>query len=78
MSSPRARITDPLGYARPFEVLAAAGTCILQAAGFEVLAYDADDSMKVRELGHLLEWDVEGEDLQKTLFATYTLLRRPL
>ncbi len=49
----------------------------VQAAGFEVVAYDADDSMKVRQLGHLLEWDIEGDDLQKTLFATYTLLRRP-
>ena len=51
---------------------------VLQAAGFEVLAYDADDSMKARQMGHLLEWDVEGDNLQKTLFATYTLLRRPV
>ncbi|MDP1826173.1 MAG: hypothetical protein Q8L48_23100 [Archangium sp.] len=51
---------------------------VLQAAGFEVLAYDADDSTKARQMGHLLEWDAEGDDLQKTLFATYTLLRRPV
>ena len=68
--------------AQPYKPMAD-GRCpwsreLLQAAGFEVLAYDADDSMKARELGHLLEWDVEGEDLQKTLFATYTLLRRPV
>ena len=50
---------------------------LLQAAGFEVLAFDADDSVKARQMGHLLEWDSEGEELQKTLFATYTLLRRP-
>lgn len=49
----------------------------LKAAGFEVLAYDADDSTKARQMGHLLEWDSDGSDLQKTLFATYTLARRP-
>ena len=53
----------------------------LQAAGFEVLAYDADDSTKARQMGHLLEWDVTDsgltDDLNKSLFATYTLLRRP-
>ena len=42
----------------------------------EVLAFDADDSVKARQMGHLLEWDREGDDLQK-LFATYTLVRRP-
>lgn len=50
---------------------------LLQAAGFEVVAYDSDDSVKARQMGHLLEWDSGGEDLKKTLFATYTLLRRP-
>jgi hypothetical protein len=50
---------------------------LLAAAGFEVVAYDADDSMKARQMGHLLEWDSDGEDLKKTLFASYTLLRRP-
>lgn len=50
---------------------------LLEKAGFEVLAYDAADSRKAREMGHLLEWDAKGADLQKTLFASYTLLRRP-
>ena len=53
----------------------------LGAAGFEVLAYDADDAMKARQMGSLLEWDKNDsgltDDLSKSLFATYTLLRRP-
>ena len=28
-------------------------------------------------MGHLLEWDIDGDDLQKTLFASYTPVRRP-
>lgn len=50
---------------------------LLKAAGFEVLAYNVDDSVKARQMGHLLEWDSDGSDLQKTIFATYTLVRRP-
>ncbi len=50
---------------------------LLKAAGFEVIAYDVDDSTKARQMGHLLEWDSDGSDLQKTIFATYTLVRRP-
>lgn len=51
---------------------------LLEGAGFEVLAYDADDSPKARRMGHLLEWDADGDDLEQNLFATYTLLRRPV
>ncbi len=40
-------------------------------AGFEVLAYDADDTAKAREMARALEW---GDD---PIFATYTLVRRP-
>jgi hypothetical protein len=53
---------------------------VLSAAGFEVIAYDADDSTKARQMGFLLEWDKTDslpEDLSKSLFATWTLLRRP-
>lgn len=54
----------------------------LQAAGFEVLAFDVDDAAKARQMGRLLEWDQGDEsgltgDLEKSLFATYTLVRRP-
>ena len=50
----------------------------LKAAGFEVLAFDQDDSPAARAMGHALGWDA-GErpmDLQKDLFATYTLARK--
>jgi|APLak6261675434_1056106.scaffolds.fasta_scaffold01818_3 hypothetical protein len=40
-------------------------------AGFEVLAYDADDTAKARDMARALEW---GDD---PIFATYTLVRRP-
>ena len=54
----------------------------LQAAGFEVVALDVDDATKAREMGHLLEWDKGDDngltdDLSKSLFATWTLVRRP-
>lgn len=51
---------------------------LLERAGFEVLAYDKDDSPAARTMAHALGWD-QGEppmDLQNNLFATYTLLRR--
>lgn len=51
----------------------------LESAGFEVLAFDRDDSEFVRRMGHALGWDdSEGAkmDLQNDLFAHYTLLRR--
>lgn len=51
---------------------------LLEKTGFEVLAYDADDSEAARKMGQAFEWD-QGEkpmDLTNDLFATYTLLRR--
>lgn len=50
---------------------------VLEAAGFKVLAYDADDSEKARKMGHALEWDADGSNLSHTIFATYTLVQRP-
>jgi hypothetical protein len=52
-----------------------------EKAGFEVLAFDADDSAKVREMGKALEWDQPsgsdpGTDLEHDLFAHYTLARK--
>lgn len=47
----------------------------LRAAGFEVIALDRDDSPQARAMGHALGWD-QGEqpmDLEKDLFATYTM-----
>ncbi len=51
---------------------------ILEAAGFEILEFDTDDSAAGRELGRVLGW-TEGEspiDLENDLFAHYTLLRK--
>ncbi len=51
---------------------------LLESVGFEVLAYDADDSGFARAMGRALGWDT-GErpmDLEKDLFGTYTVLRR--
>jgi len=48
----------------------------LTAAGFEVIAFDVDDSKAVRDMARALEWAAPGEDLEKTLFATFTLARR--
>jgi hypothetical protein len=51
---------------------------LLEAAGFDVLAFDRDDSPAARTMGHALGWDA-GEspmDLEHDLFATYTLCRR--
>lgn len=49
-----------------------------ESAGFEVLAFDADDSEFARRMGRALGWD-EGRgamDLEKDLFGHYTLVRR--
>jgi len=50
-----------------------------EAAGFQVVALDRDDGPAVRAMAHALGWDA-GEhpmDLEKDLFATWTLVRRP-
>lgn len=50
----------------------------LEAAGFEVIAFDRDDSAFIRRMGHALGWDdPDGAkmDLKKDLFARYTLMR---
>lgn len=51
---------------------------LLEAAGFEVVAFDRDDSPAARAMGHALGWDAGDHpmDLGHDLFATYTLLRR--
>lgn len=48
------------------------------AAGFEVLAFDRDDSPAARAMGHALGWD-QGENgmkLDTDLFATWSLFQR--
>lgn len=51
---------------------------MLQSAGFKILAFDKDDSKAVREMAHALGWDQgeRGMDLEKDLFAHFTLLRK--
>jgi SAM-dependent methyltransferase len=51
----------------------------LREAGFEVLAFDRDDTPAIRALGHTLAWD-RGEgamDLEHDLSVLYTLVRKP-
>jgi SAM-dependent methyltransferase len=52
----------------------------LEAAGFRVLDYNRDDSDPARAVGRALGWD-RGDgaiELDRDLFATYTMLRRPV
>ncbi len=52
---------------------------MLESAGFDILAFDRDDSEAVRKMAHALGWD-RGErpmDLENDLFAHYTLLKKP-
>ena len=51
----------------------------LKAAGFVVEAFDRDDTRAAREMGADLGWN-KGEgamDLEKDLFASYSLVRKP-
>jgi hypothetical protein len=50
-----------------------------EAAGFRVLEFDRDDSPFARSMGRALGWDQGSSpmDLEKDLFATYTLVTKP-
>ena len=50
---------------------------LYERIGFAVIAFDTDDSAAAREMGKALGW-AESMDLEKDLFGTYTLVRRPL
>jgi len=49
---------------------------LYERVGFAVIAFDMDDSTAAREMGKALGW-AESMDLEKDLFGTYTLVRRP-
>ncbi len=49
---------------------------IVESAGFEVVAFDADDTPAARAMGEALGWS-GSMDLQNDLFGMYTILRRP-
>ncbi|MFN5944272.1 MAG: hypothetical protein ACK5ZG_01940 [Phycisphaerae bacterium] len=50
----------------------------LEAAGFEVIKFDEDDTPAAREMGRKLEWDngASAMDLESDLVVSYTLLRK--
>jgi hypothetical protein len=48
---------------------------LLEETGFDVLAYNEDDSATAREMGKMLGWD-QSMNLETDLFATYTLVRK--
>jgi hypothetical protein len=50
-----------------------------ESAGFRVLQFDRDDTPFARRMGHALGWDQGPSpmDLEKDLFATYTLVTKP-
>jgi SAM-dependent methyltransferase len=52
-----------------------------EKAGFSVIAYNAADDAAIRQIGHALRWDRnagdEAVDMDGSLFAMYTLVRRP-
>ena len=48
-----------------------------EKSGFEVLHFDVNDDREARRLAHALKWDDEGGmDLEKDLFAWYTIVRK--
>ncbi|MBL8913104.1 MAG: hypothetical protein JNM17_20580 [Archangium sp.] len=49
----------------------------LVAAGFEVIAHDVDDSAKMLTYAKTLEWNADWPDVDTTLNARYTLVRKP-
>jgi hypothetical protein len=48
---------------------------LLERVGFQVLAYNEDDTQAAREMGKLLGWG-DQMDLEHDLFGTYTLMRK--
>lgn len=49
---------------------------LCEQAGFEIAAFDVDDTPAARAMGEALGWGADM-DLAADLFGTYTLLRRP-
>lgn len=50
-----------------------------ESAGFKVVAFDVNDDEAARAMGKALGWDQgpNGMDIEKDLFALYTLVRKP-
>lgn len=47
-----------------------------ERAGFRVIAFDRDDTPAARAMGRALGWGESGMDLEKDLFATWSLFQR--
>ncbi|MCG8407297.1 MAG: class I SAM-dependent methyltransferase [Phycisphaerales bacterium] len=54
-------------------------TSLWESVGFRIIVFDRDDSDAVRKMAHALGWDrgKQAMDLEKDLFAQYTLVERP-
>jgi hypothetical protein len=48
---------------------------LLERVGFEVIAYNQDDTKAARRMGELVGWSGQM-NLEHDLFATYTLMRK--
>lgn len=46
------------------------------SAGFELLAFDVDDTAAVHELAYALRWDEQGMTIEGDTFAWYTVARK--
>ncbi|MHC4767079.1 MAG: class I SAM-dependent methyltransferase [Planctomycetota bacterium] len=49
---------------------------LVESVGFEVVAFDRDDTEDARRMGKTLGWD-DSMDLETDLFGMYTILRKP-
>jgi SAM-dependent methyltransferase len=49
----------------------------LEAAGFAVLAFDTNDDTAIRAIGAALGWQKDMGDLEKNLFALFTVVQKP-
>ena len=49
---------------------------LMESVGFEVVAFDRNDTEAARRMGNTLGWD-DSMDLETDLFGMYTILRRP-
>jgi len=65
-------------YVQMADIVSPFDKAALERAGFEVLAFDVDDSKEVRAVGRLLEWDQgpDAMDLEHNIFSRYMLARR--
>ncbi|MCA9290586.1 MAG: hypothetical protein KDA25_05625 [Phycisphaerales bacterium] len=52
---------------------------IFEAAGFEVVAFDVDDTEAARAMARAMKWNdpPQSMDIDGNLFATYVIVRRP-